>query len=291
MPAIVALETSLGPELAEFSRHLWAAGIPHRVLDEGEGRQRIVVLSAEHALRVRADFARWRAGELGAGESAPAPARSEGVLGTLRAVPVTTLLLLASFCGAALVETDGWLGWVHWLTFTDFAIVEGRLELEPVAETYARGQYWRLLTPVFLHFGLAHLVFNMLWVWVLGRQLERARGGGTLLAVLLIAGAGGNIAQYLTSGSVLFGGMSGVVYGLLGYLWIWTRLTGDPRTALPRGVFGFMLAWLLICMSGVLQAFGFGAIANAAHVAGLAFGALLGAGAALLYSRPRPPDV
>jgi GlpG protein len=159
-----------------------------------------------------------------------------------------------------------------------------------VGSTYARGEYWRLLTPVFLHFGAMHLVFNALWVWELGKRVERARGVATLLAILLITGCGGNIAQYIIGGSVMFGGMSGVIYGLLGYAWMWTRFTGDPRLQLPGGLLGFMLVWLLICMSGLVEALGFGAIANAAHAAGLVLGVGLGLGAALLYSPPRTQD-
>ena len=76
------------------------------------------------------------------------------------------------------------------------------------------------------HFGVLHLAFNLLWYWEFGRRLERVRGRMTALAVLLITGAGGNIAQYIIDGDVLFGGLSGVIYGLLGYAWMWTRLSG-----------------------------------------------------------------
>ena len=87
----------------------------------------------------------------------------------------------------------------------------------------------------------------------------------------------------------MFGGMSGVIYGLLGYSWLWSRITGDPLLRLPTGLLGFMVGWLLLCMSGVVEALGFGAIANAAHAAGLAVGMALGLGAGLLYSRPESP--
>jgi GlpG protein len=176
---------------------------------------------------------------------------------------------------------------MHWLTFTDFRVNGQQLVFENVASTYARGQYWRLLTPVFLHFGVLHLAFNMLWYWEFGRRLESARGRMTALAVLLITGAGGNIAQYIFDGSAMFGGMSGVIYGLLGYAWVWSGLTGDRSLALPRGVLVFMLVWLLVCMSGVIDFLGFGAVANAAHGAGLVLGMLLGLTGALLYSPPR----
>lgn len=290
MTAFRALETSIGSDLAEFSRLLWARRLPHRIFDEASGRQVLMVAREEHVALVRDLYARWRSGEL-SGQDAAADSSSgelaERMAGVWRAQPLTLSVILLSILGGALCSFDTELRWLHWFTFSDFQVVGRRLVFESAAASQARGQYWRLLSPVFLHFGVLHLAFNLLWYWEFGRRLERARGRMTALAVLLITGAGGNIAQYIIDGGVLFGGLSGVIYGLLGYAWMWTRLTGDRRLALPRGVLVFMLAWLLICMSGVLEVLGFGAVANAAHGAGLALGMLLGLAAALLYSPPR----
>jgi len=288
MPAFRAIETRIGAELAEFSRYLWAQRVPHRVFDAPDGTQVLVVAREQDVAPVREAFARWRAGELVLADAAPAQGVAPGRLGRAwRAQPVTLAAMLLSVLGAAIVAFDTGLAWLHWLTFTDFRpLPGGRLAFESVAATYARGEYWRLLTPVFLHFGVLHLAFNTLWLWELGRRIEAARGRLTLLAVLVLTGAGGNIAQYLFGGGVMFGGMSGVIYGLLGYAWVWNRVSGAPGLALPRGLMPVMLGWLVLCMSGVVEAIGFGAIANAAHGAGLAIGALLGLGAALLYSRP-----
>ena len=292
MPAFRAIETRIGAELAEFSRYLWAQRVPHRVFDAPDGTQVLVVAREQDVAPVREAFARWRAGELVLAEAAPAPGVAPGRLGRAwRAQPVTLGAMLLGVLGAAIVMFDTGFAWLHWLTFTDFRpLPGGRLAFESVAVTYARAEYWRLLTPVFLHFGVLHLAFNTLWLWELGRRIEAARGRLTLLAVLVLTGAGGNIAQYLIGGGVMFGGMSGVIYGLLGYAWVWNRLSGAPGLALPRGLMPVMLGWLVLCMSGVVEAIGFGAIANAAHGAGLALGALLGLGAALLYSRPPAPE-
>src|SRR5690606_11070458 len=82
------------------------------------------------------------------------------------------------------------------------------------------GEQWRLLTPIFLHFGLLHQLFNMLWLWDLGGALEARRGFGFLALFVLISGIGGNLAQYLITGWPYFGGVSGVVFGLLGFIWM-----------------------------------------------------------------------
>jgi GlpG protein len=292
MPAFKAIETRIGTELAQFSRYLWAQRVAHRIFDAPDGTQVLVVAREQDVAPVREAFARWRAGELSLEDAAPAPRPAPGrIARAWRAQPVTLAGILLSVLGAAIVMFDTRLEWLRWLAFTDFRpLPGGRLDFESVAATYARGEYWRLLTPVFLHFGVLHLAFNSLWLWELGRRIERARGHLTLLALLVLTGAGGNIAQYLFDGGVMFGGMSGVIYGLLGYAWVWNRVSGAPGLVLPPGLMAVMLGWLLLCMSGLVEAIGFGAIANAAHGAGLALGALLGLGAALLYSRPPDPQ-
>ena len=69
--------------------------------------------------------------------------------------------------------------------------------------------------------------------------------GGSLhlLLVVLVTALISNAGQYLWEGPSLFGGLSGVLYGLLGYLWVFNRLAPAPVLALPKGVIGFMLAW------------------------------------------------
>jgi GlpG protein len=138
------------------------------------------------------------------------------------------------------------------------------------------GHYWRLITPIFLHFGVLHLVFNALWLGLLGSKIERAAGSIQALMLFVAIAVASNVGQYLWSGSVRFGGMSGVIYGLLGYLWIHHSIFPRPIYALPRELVGFMLAWLMICMTGVLDFLLGVGIANAAHLCGLLAGMALG---------------
>ena len=180
------------------------------------------------------------------------------------------------------VQFDGQGVVLRWMTFTDIEMFNNWVRVESVSETYHSPEYWRLLTPVFLHFGLMHIVFNALWLWELGRRIERHGGALELLAVVTLTGAAGNIFQYLSHPDALFGGMSGVIYGLLGYAWAWNRVSPANKIELPPGVLGFMMVWLLVCLSGFVEAAGFGAIANAAHVTGLVTGVMIGAAAGLM---------
>ena len=77
------------------------------------------------------------------------------------------------------------------------------------------GQVWRLVTPIFLHAGVLHLVFNMLWLYQLGGQIEAQESSGYFAVMVLVLAVICNTGQYVVSGP-LFIGMSGVVYGLLG---------------------------------------------------------------------------
>ena len=140
----------------------------------------------------------------------------------------------------------------------------------------ASPDYWRFVTPIFSHFGLVHLIFNCLWLSMLGSRIEKMSGSLHLLLLVLVTGVVSNVVQFVWSGSPYFGGMSGVVYALLGYIWIKDKVVPDPQLQLPPGIIGFMLGWLVVCMTGILDLLLGVGVANGAHLGGLIIGMLLG---------------
>ncbi|MFZ6745886.1 rhomboid family intramembrane serine protease [Undibacterium sp. JH2W] len=131
------------------------------------------------------------------------------------------------------------------------------------------GQIWRAVTPAFIHFGPMHLIFNLLWVWDLGVVIENRKGPGFYLGFFLVAAVISNIFQYLLSGNLYFGGMSGVVYGLFAYVWIRGRYDPAFKGIMRQATVNMMLIWFVLCWTGLL-----GPIANWAHSMGLLVGAV-----------------
>jgi len=129
----------------------------------------------------------------------------------------------------------------------------------------------RTITPMFLHFGELHLIFNMLWLWYFGRQLEPLRPAWIYPAVVLLTSFVANTAQYLLGGGSNFGGMSGVVYGLVGYAWILHRFSPRSGLLLNDQMFLFFVIMLV-----AMEVFASSWIATAAHLGGLLAGLFLG---------------
>lgn len=140
-----------------------------------------------------------------------------------------------------------------------------------------RGEAWRLVTPIFLHFSVLHILFNMLWLRELGGAIEDRRGPVKYLGLVLLIAVVSNVGQYWITGQPLFGGMSGVVYGLFGYIWLKQRVEPAAGLALPPMAAFWMIGWFVLCWTGT-----FGNIANWAHTFGLFTGMLTG----LLPTRP-----
>ncbi|MEC4725891.1 rhomboid family intramembrane serine protease GlpG [Shewanella sp. D64] len=128
-------------------------------------------------------------------------------------------------------------------------------------------QVWRIFTPTLLHFSALHIIFNLLWWWYLGGKIENKLGTAPLLILLIVAGTLPNLLQYYIDGPN-FGGLSGVVYAVVGYTWIMGVKRPELGIELPPAYMSFMLLWLVF---GFTDLFGL-SIANGAHIGGLMVG-------------------
>lgn len=151
-------------------------------------------------------------------------------------------------------------------------------------EKIREGEFWRLFTPSLMHADILHILFNMMWLAVLGRQLEQRMGRWRYLIFILITGVITNIVQYLTGGSN-FLGFSAILCAMLTFVWVRQRRFAWEGYQLDRSTFGFMMFFLFTMLAFQLTSFytevSFGQaiappIANSAHMSGLVLGYLLG---------------
>jgi GlpG protein len=153
------------------------------------------------------------------------------------------------------------------------SINKGYINFYSFEETYSlSNDWWRLITPMLIHFSFAHLVFNCLWIYVLGSKIEFNDGHLTFLGLILFSSIASNLTQYIFGGPSLFGGLSGVIYGMLGYCMVIELESKQIRYDLPPALYLFMIVWLILGFLGLLTLFGFGNVANFAHLGGLISG-------------------
>jgi GlpG protein len=145
------------------------------------------------------------------------------------------------------------------------------------------GQVWRLFTPMFLHMNPLHLGFNMLMLYQLGGAVEASRGRLKFLLLVLVLAASSNVAQFYCHIALdkkpwidfalmpMFGGMSGVIYGLFGYAWMKSKYEPELGLMMPPQNVYIMLGWFVLCLVGAV-----GPVANTAHGVGMLAGMLIG---------------
>ncbi|HSH80353.1 MAG TPA: rhomboid family intramembrane serine protease [Herpetosiphonaceae bacterium] len=153
------------------------------------------------------------------------------------------------------------------------------------------GEYWRFLTPIVLHGGLVHLLFNSYALYALGPMTEGAFGSGRFLAIYLLAGLAGSIASYMTSPGLSIGA-SGAIFGLIGALgaFYFSVRSFIGAEASRRQIIE------LVTMAGINIFIGLSvpAVDNAAHIGGLVMGTVAGLALAPGYridDRLYPPAV
>ena len=261
-------------DTSELRQALWRHRIGHRITDEADG-QLLWIADPRQLGELKALLERWQRGEpLVLQQAAQRPRTMTHFLASLKQVPVTALMVVISLVIFALIGVFG-DQLIVTLTIVPIGISGGELVFGNLSQTLTSGQVWRFLSPAFLHFGWMHLIFNLMWVWYFGRQIEALQGSRTMLLLLIVAGVGANVAQYAT-GTVLFGGMSGVVYALLAHVWLMSRRVPQSGFFVPQMLVVFMLGWMVFTMTDMAGSVGFGNVANEAHLGGLLVGLVTG---------------
>lgn len=190
----------------------------------------------------------------------------------------------------------------------------------PFLYRIGQGEVWRLFTPAFIHSGgLFHLGFNGYWFYLLGQQIETRKGGLYLLLGVIASGVTSMLGQYVVGwlltdpttwlaglypdyglfgriylGGMVGGGLSGVLYGLFGYILAKSYVDKFSGLGIPSSTVALLLIWLLVCFAGypvdvpetgqTITMGVAGNIANLAHLTGLLSGVLWG----LVSHRIRP---
>ncbi len=153
----------------------------------------------------------------------------------------------------------------------------------PLFEKLHEGEAWRLITPVFLHNDIFHLFFNMIWLLVLGSQIERVLGLGRYTLFIVLTAIFSNTAQYLMSGPN-FIGFSGVLCAMIAFVWVRQKKAPWEGYQLLSSTMTFITIFIL-AMAGIqtisfaLQVLGqepfAPPIANTAHLTGALAGYIL----------------
>jgi GlpG protein len=276
---------SLSVNLADFSRWLWKQNIVHRIVED-RGEQVLLIASSVYASDVARALHRFLTDEgfRNSLSSASPPFMDIPVVlseaGPVRPsfgqAPLTFFfmglcVLIALLSGFGQDES----------IIRHFLIIDPRsasllmpnlTAMKLVSIPLLDGQWWRYITPDFLHFSFAHIAFNLVLFWYLGGQIEQRIGQWAYLLIFVITSLLSNAAQLLISGP-LFGGLSGVVYAFVGFSWVYRHRRGGLQ--FPEALMMVSVGWLLLGYTPVFKYIGIGSMANTAHLAGLVSGMAL----------------
>lgn len=286
MYRIKQIETTVN--LEGFSLWLKEQGVSHRITEES-GYQVLWLENPEHTEPVLQALERFLS-EPEIQQAVNTTARSPVFVGgrwqpSPRHAPIVLGMILLALL-MAWVTAMGQNQLSTLLMFVDPQLYDWGTMAERVqalSSTLASGQIWRLITPDFLHFSWTHIIFNSVMLWFLGSQIEWFDGRTRLLVLFLVTSLLSNGLQYIISGP-LFGGLSGVVYGILGYCWLSQRRL--PRFQFPPALITFAVAWMVIGFTPLPEALGLGRMANEAHLGGFVAGLAL---AAILPAQKKAP--
>jgi len=214
-----------------------------------------------------------------------------GMSGMARRSPTVMLLIGVSAVTALLTYDDTFRGRnppgaiYRTLLFADPVAAAAPGGGEDIWASIKRCEVWRLVTPIFIHYGWMHILLNMYWLNAFGTLVEARRGSRFLLGLVLVIAVLSNVGQAVELSmrelGVHFGGMSGVGFGLFGYVATKAKFDDRERYFLNPGTTFMALLWFALCILRDIPPFhellkdAIPAIANTAHAVGLLMGAAI----------------
>jgi GlpG protein len=141
-----------------------------------------------------------------------------------------------------------------------------------MSDQFWSGEIWRAVTSCLIHGNPIHLLFNLMCLWVFGAVFERIWGSARFLLFLIFLGIGSSLAEYAFSVGGI--GLSGVIYGLFGALWVLHRKDRRFYGTMDQQTVQMLVGWFFLCIVATITKIM--PIANVAHGSGAILGGLLG---------------
>ncbi len=261
---------SLDTDLSFYSNHLKGIGIVHRITEES-GNQSIYVANSENLSEAQHILDLYLNDQI---ETSSTLVEEKlfpinvNLLRLLLETPITICIIGLTLLIAIVTSLGTDLSVYSVLLYP---LVDTSSLLASLGELKSVLALTKTVTPIFLHFGELHLVFNMLWMWYFGKQLEQILPAWLFLSSIILISFTSNTVQYLVSGYNNFGGMSGVIYGLVGFSWVFSKFQIKENMVITNNLFIFFIVSLVL-----MEVFASSWIATAAHVGGLVSGLIIG---------------
>jgi GlpG protein len=263
--------------IADFSAYLEKIKFPCR-LSEHNGEVVLWVYEESHIAMANELYRRFLFEPQFHSMPMPVEIVSNNALSLIAKCPLSLVLVLGSCLGFLVIAMQQ-ITWFSLLSFQGFDVLANTITVhsgEEVHQQLMNGQIWRAITPIFLHFDIMHVTFNATIVWFLGSQIEKQEGTAMLLLYVCFLAIVSNGVQYYVFPERLFGGMSGVNYGVLAYCAVrnYSSLDAKPIFNLPLGLVIVSVVMMLLGFLNVFSLFNY-SIANWAHLSGFIAGIFL----------------
>ncbi|MGI1678129.1 MAG: rhomboid family intramembrane serine protease [Cellvibrionaceae bacterium] len=264
-------------DMSALSSLLYQQRVEYRIT-ENNGQQIVWVKNPELIPQLQEFVQQWQAGEVeivrneeaeSSFQSSHLSVNNENLKSQMISAPITVILLALCFAGTLIVGLNIRTLDYSLFTFSDF--YSSRVALGTSLH-FPYSQPWRFITPIFLHFGIMHILGNALFLWYFGARLEKVFRPFLYIFFIAVVGIVSNVAQYAWELNGNFGGFSGVNYAFVGYILIRQQMMPDHRLNVPSGLIWFPIITMVLGMFGVIDFLAGGGIANTAHATGFVLG-------------------